>query len=77
LFKAIDVFGWTEGLLGPPAMARTADFGASARNLWVGQLSAAGNFDAIRISDAAGSAGLREVLTGLTAPTGGTVIFLR
>lgn len=76
MLKSSDTFGWTEASLGTPDLAESADFGASAKNLWIGMNAATCNIDAIRISDADGDAGLREVLTGLPAPSGGTVILL-
>lgn len=78
LLKASDSFGWTEASLGTPDLTTTAaDFGSSARNLWIGQKAAAGNVDLIRISGVTGDRGLREVLTGLPAPAHGTVILIR
>lgn len=77
VLKASDTYGWSEVSLGSPDLTKTADFGSSAMNVWVGQKSAISYFDAIRVSNATGDAGLREVLTGLPAPAGGTVILLR
>lgn len=74
VLRSTDAFGQTEDSLGTPDLTRDADFGAAAKNVWIGQKSAASNLDALRISDAAGDVGLREVLTGQTAVVGTVII---
>lgn len=65
LMNASSSFGLTEASLGTPALTvNTADWGDSVSQLWAGKFSTSitGNLDAIRISDAAGDAGLAEVI---------------
>lgn len=76
VLRSTDAFGQTEASLGTPDLTRDADFGTAAKNVWIGQKSAASNFDALRISDAAGDVGLREVLTGQTAVVGTVILLL-